>query len=56
LRFRTLFAERILKPWAEGLFNRFDAIKFLSYVGDERDMLYGRAELENHEWSKKHTF
>jgi hypothetical protein len=25
---------RILKPWAEGLFNRLDAIKFLSYVGD----------------------
>ena len=24
--------ERILKPWAEGLFNRFGAIKFLSYV------------------------
>jgi len=28
-------AERILKPWAEGLFNRLDAIKFLSYVGDD---------------------
>jgi hypothetical protein len=27
--------ERILKPWAEGLFNRLDAIKFLSYVGDD---------------------
>jgi hypothetical protein len=26
---------RILKPWAEGLFNRLDAIKFLSYVGDD---------------------
>jgi hypothetical protein len=28
-------AERILKPWAEGLFNRLDAIKFLSCVGDD---------------------
>jgi hypothetical protein len=28
-------AERILKPWAEGLFNRLNAIKFLSYVGDD---------------------
>jgi hypothetical protein len=28
-------AERILKPWAEALFNRLDAIKFLSYVGDD---------------------
>jgi hypothetical protein len=28
-------AERILKPWAEGLFNRLDAIKFLSYVDDD---------------------
>jgi hypothetical protein len=27
--------ERILKPWAEGLFNRLDAIKFLSYIGDD---------------------
>jgi len=27
--------ERILKPWAEGLFNRLDAIKFLSYVGED---------------------
>ena len=27
--------DRILKPWAEGLFNRLDAIKFLSYVGDD---------------------
>jgi len=26
---------RILKPWAEGLFNRLDAIKFLSYVDDD---------------------
>jgi len=26
---------RILKPWAEGLFNRLDAIKFLAYVGDD---------------------
>jgi hypothetical protein len=28
-------AKRILKPWAEGLFNRLNAIKFLSYVGDD---------------------
>jgi hypothetical protein len=28
-------AECILKPWAEGLFNRLGAIKFLSYVGDD---------------------
>jgi len=27
--------DRILNPWAEGLFNRLDAIKFLSYVGDD---------------------
>jgi len=27
--------KRILKPWAEGLFNRLGAIKFLSYVGDD---------------------
>jgi hypothetical protein len=27
--------KRILKPWAEDLFNRLDAIKFLSYVGDD---------------------
>jgi hypothetical protein len=27
--------EPILKPWAEGLFKRLDAIKFLSYVGDD---------------------
>jgi hypothetical protein len=27
--------KRILKPWAEGLFNRLNAIKFLSYVGDD---------------------
>ena len=26
-------AGRILKPWAEGLFNRLDSIKFLSYIG-----------------------
>jgi hypothetical protein len=25
-------AQRILKPWAEGLFNRLDSIKFLSYI------------------------
>jgi hypothetical protein len=29
------YTERILKPWAEGLFNRLDAIKFLSCVGDD---------------------
>ncbi len=28
-------AKRILKPWAEGLFNRLAALKFLSYVGDD---------------------
>lgn len=28
-------AERILRPSAKGLFNRLDAIKFLSYVGDD---------------------
>jgi hypothetical protein len=27
-------AERILKPWAEGLFNRMDALKFITYVDD----------------------
>jgi hypothetical protein len=27
--------DRILKPWAEGLFNRLDTVKFLSYVGDD---------------------
>ncbi len=27
--------ERILKPWAEGLFNRMDALKFIGYVDDE---------------------
>ncbi|HVN72514.1 MAG TPA: pyridoxamine 5'-phosphate oxidase family protein [Desulfomonilia bacterium] len=26
---------RILKPWAEGLFRRLDTIKFLSYVGQD---------------------
>jgi hypothetical protein len=26
---------RILKPWAEGLFNRLDALKFLCYVGPD---------------------
>jgi hypothetical protein len=28
-------AERILKPWAEDLFNRLNALKFLSYAGDD---------------------
>ena len=28
-------SERILKPWAEGLFNRLGAIKFLSYVDSD---------------------
>jgi hypothetical protein len=27
--------ERILKPWAEGLFNRMDSLKFISYVDEE---------------------
>ncbi|MGA2525473.1 MAG: pyridoxamine 5'-phosphate oxidase family protein [Smithellaceae bacterium] len=27
--------QRILKPWAEGLFNRLDSIKFLSYIGED---------------------
>jgi hypothetical protein len=27
--------QRILKPWAEGLFNRLDSIKFLSYIGKD---------------------
>lgn len=26
---------RILKPWAEGLFNRLDTLKFLGYIDDE---------------------
>jgi len=25
--------DRILKPWGQGLFNRLDAIKFISYIG-----------------------
>jgi hypothetical protein len=29
---RESHTERILKPWAEGLFNRLGAIKFLSYI------------------------
>ncbi len=29
---RSNRAERILTPWAEGLFNRLDTVKFLSYV------------------------
>ena len=28
-------SKRILKLWAEGLFNRLDAIKFLSYIGND---------------------
>jgi len=27
--------ERILKPWAEGLFNRLDTLKFIGYVDEE---------------------
>lgn len=27
--------DRILKPWAEGLFNRLDSLKFLSFIGVE---------------------
>ena len=27
--------ERILKHWSEGLFNRLDSLKFLSYVGED---------------------
>ncbi len=27
--------ERILKPWAEGLFNRMDTLKFLGYVDEQ---------------------
>ena len=26
---------RILKPWAEGMFNRIDALKFIGYVGQD---------------------
>ncbi|HDP23810.1 MAG TPA: pyridoxamine 5'-phosphate oxidase family protein [Deltaproteobacteria bacterium] len=26
---------RILKPWAEGLFNRLDSLKFLSFIGED---------------------
>ena len=28
-------ADRILKPWAEGLFNRLDTLKFIGYVDQE---------------------
>jgi hypothetical protein len=28
-------AERVLKPWAEGLFNRLDTLKFIGYVDEE---------------------
>jgi hypothetical protein len=31
----TGYSERILSPFAEGLFNRLDALKFMSYVTDE---------------------
>jgi len=27
--------DRILKPWAEGLFNRMDSLKFIGYVGHD---------------------
>jgi Pyridoxamine 5'-phosphate oxidase len=27
--------DRILKPWAEGLFNRMDALKFIGYIGHD---------------------
>ena len=27
--------ERVLKPWAEGLFNRLDTLKFIGYVDEE---------------------
>lgn len=27
--------KRVLKPWAQGLFNRLDSLKFLSYVGSD---------------------
>ncbi|MBN2538455.1 MAG: hypothetical protein JXB09_00235, partial [Deltaproteobacteria bacterium] len=26
---------RILKPWGEGLFNRLDSLKFISWVGED---------------------
>lgn len=32
---KTGIASPILKPWAEGLFNRLDAVKFLSYIGED---------------------
>ncbi len=32
---RSPETERILKPWAEGLFNRMDTLKFLGYIDDE---------------------
>lgn len=33
--FRSGSFRRVLKPWAEGLFNRMDTLKFLSYVGGD---------------------
>ncbi|MBN2299419.1 MAG: pyridoxamine 5'-phosphate oxidase family protein [Deltaproteobacteria bacterium] len=30
---QTGIADPILKPWGQGLFNRLDAIKFISYIG-----------------------
>ncbi len=33
-RFATGNRERILKPFAEGLFNQLDALKFIAYVGE----------------------
>jgi hypothetical protein len=32
---KTAIKDRILKPWAQGLFNRLNALKFISYVGDD---------------------
>jgi hypothetical protein len=34
-RARGDHGERILKPWAENLFNRMDTVKFLSYVDED---------------------
>jgi len=32
---KTRKSSKILKPWAEGLFNRLDSLKFLSYAGND---------------------
>ncbi len=32
---RTWKKDRILKPWAEGVFNRMDALKFISYIDED---------------------